>query len=424
MGLKYCFVYTLSRGIAYITYDTNGTPARIYFTNGNVTKYKYSATGQKLGVEYYVAAPNVMVTFGVEPDALTQSQTMYAGSRQYLLGGGLVMEDGMIDMFLFDGGYAKASLVSPTTYNFSFNYYNQDHLGNNREVVDSVGVVRQITHYYPFGTPYADPSTILNASLQPYKYNGKELDRMHGLDTYDYGARQYAPILGRWDRMDPLCEKYYSISPFVYCMNNPVMFLDPDGRTVEADSLSQMNIINTVTPEEAEYIQFDENGVINVDLINKCNSTSENFLSIKQLALSEDNYYVFKVADKDHKGEAFYDNTNSGGDFHRGVTEMLEAQIDPSPDNNIYILVGACLSPEQQVITTAHEAYGHGYLYDITGSFIAASHKFVPGVRMEWDKELNKESYMLIRVDTNKTLADRINIVVNQAKYNYEKRIK
>ncbi len=43
---------------------------------------------------------------------------------------------------------------------------------------------------------------------------------------------------------------------------------------------------------------------------------------------------------------------------------------------------------------------------------------------MEWDKELNKESYMLIRVDTNKTLADRINIVVNQAKYNYEKRIK
>ena len=216
------------------------------------------------------------------------------------------------------------------------------------------------------------------SEVQSRKYNGKELDKMHGLNTYDYGARQYAPILGRWDRMDPLCEKYYSISPYVYCMNNPVMFLDPDGRTVEANSLSQMNIINTVTPEEAEYIQFDENGVINVDLINKCNSTSENFLSIKQLALSEDNYYVFKVADKDHKGEAFYDNTNSGGDFHRGVTKIPGAKIDPSPDNNIYILVGACLSPEQQVMTTAHEAYGHGYLYDITGSFIAASHKFVP----------------------------------------------
>ena len=430
------------------SYDANGNPGKIYFTNGNVTKYVYSATGQKLSVEYYVAAPNVTVPFGTEPDALTQGQTMYAGSRQYLLGGSLVMEDGMIDRFLFNGGYASASMTSPTTYTFSFYYYNQDHLGNNREVVDSAGVVRQITHYYPFGTPYADPSTILNASLQPYKYNfsiergkrkpacssereknrpevnGKELDRMHGLDTYDYGARQYNPVTARWDRMDPLCEKYYSISPYVYCMNNPVMFLDPDGRTVEADSLSQMNIINTVTPEEAEYIQFDENGVINVDLINKCSSTSENFLSLKQLALSENNYYVFKVADKDHKGEAFYDNTNNGGGFHRGVTEMPGAKIDPSPDNNIYILVGACLSLEQQVMTTAHEAYGHGYLYDITGSFIAASHKYMPEVGMEWDEVSKKESYMLILVDTNKTLADRINIVVNQAKNNYEKRIK
>ena len=55
---------------------------------------------------------------------------------------------------------------------------------------------------------------------------------MHGLNTYDYGARQYNPILGRWDRMDPLCEKYYSISPYVYCVNNPVNAIDPDGRIV------------------------------------------------------------------------------------------------------------------------------------------------------------------------------------------------
>ena len=66
--------------------------------------------------------------------------------------------------------------------------------------------------------------------IQPYKYNGKELDLMHGLNTYDYGARQYNPVTGRWDRMDPLSEKYYNVSPYNYCMNNPIMFLDPDGR--------------------------------------------------------------------------------------------------------------------------------------------------------------------------------------------------
>jgi RHS repeat-associated protein len=71
---------------------------------------------------------------------------------------------------------------------------------------------------------------VTNASLQPYKYNGKELDLMHGLNTYDYGARQYYSIVGRWDRVDPLCEKDYPTSPYVFCGNNPVNRIDKDGR--------------------------------------------------------------------------------------------------------------------------------------------------------------------------------------------------
>jgi hypothetical protein len=55
---------------------------------------------------------------------------------------------------------------------------------------------------------------------------------MNGLNTYDYGARQHDPILARWDRIDPLCEKYYNISPYAYCANNPVKFVDLDGREV------------------------------------------------------------------------------------------------------------------------------------------------------------------------------------------------
>ena len=55
-------------------------------------------------------------------------------------------------------------------------------------------------------------------------------DKMHGLDTCDYGARQYNPVTARWDRVDPLSEKYYAISPYVYCENNPVMYIDPDGK--------------------------------------------------------------------------------------------------------------------------------------------------------------------------------------------------
>ena len=89
--------------------------------------------------------------------------------------------------------------------------------------------MKQVTNYYPFGAPYADPSAVWAANLQPYKYNGKELDKMHGLNTYDYGARQYNPVTARWDRMDPLCEKYYSMSPYAYCGNNPMRYIDSNG---------------------------------------------------------------------------------------------------------------------------------------------------------------------------------------------------
>ena len=74
-------------------------------------------------------------------------------------------------------------------------------------------MVRQVTSYYPFGTPYTDPAAVMNANMQPYKYNGKELDRMHGLDAYDFGARMYFADRMQWGTMDPLCEKYYDISP-------------------------------------------------------------------------------------------------------------------------------------------------------------------------------------------------------------------
>ncbi len=239
-------VTTHPSSIPYV-YDGPGTPRY----NGNVSsiRWKDKKKTKKRGYKFTYDDAN----------RLTQGQTMYAGSTDFLLGGSLVSKDGMTDRYLFEGGYAKASMVSPTNYRFNFLYYNQDHLGNNREVVDSAGTVKQVTNYYPFGAPYADPAAVLNASLQPYKYNGKELDRMHGLDTYDYGARQYDPILGRWDRMDPLCEKYYSISPYAYCGNNPIKRIDPDGRD-EWEINNQGQIINRIpTKEHDAFFIVDDN---------------------------------------------------------------------------------------------------------------------------------------------------------------------
>ena len=219
-----------SRGIAYITYDFNNNPKQIYFMNGSVTKYVYSASGQKLRAVHYTAKPNISRTWGVKPAELTVAQILQADSTDYLMNGNLTMKNGKVDKYLFGAGYAQASVASATTDNFAFCFYNQDHLGNIREVIDAAGAVKQVTNYYPFGAPYADTSASTNSDFQPYKYNGKELDKMHGLNTYDYGARQHDPILARWDKIDPLCEKNPDITPYHYCHNSPIARVDPDGQ--------------------------------------------------------------------------------------------------------------------------------------------------------------------------------------------------
>jgi hypothetical protein len=112
-----------SRGIAYITYDLNNNPKQIYFTNGSVTKYVYSVSGQKLRAVHYTAKPNISRTWGEKPAELTVAQILKADSTDYLMGGSLTMKNGKIDKFLFGGGYAQASAASSTTDNFLFYFY-------------------------------------------------------------------------------------------------------------------------------------------------------------------------------------------------------------------------------------------------------------------------------------------------------------
>ena len=117
---------------------------------------------------------------------------------------------------------------------------NRFYNSNNRAVIGEDGNVAQVTNYYQFGGVFSTTAYNCGDDLQPYKYNGKELDRTHGLDWYDYGARNYDAFLPMFTSLDPLCEKYYHISPYAYCANNPIKFIDPDGKKIEfAKGVSQ-----------------------------------------------------------------------------------------------------------------------------------------------------------------------------------------
>ena len=109
-------------------------------------------------------------------------------------------------------------------YRFNYLYDITDHLGSVRSVVNK-GFTNavQTNDYYPFGLTH---TTVPTSQKIKYLYNGKELQSFGDLD---YGARRYDPALGIWRRPDPLAEKYFGYSPYSYCANNPLKYIDPTG---------------------------------------------------------------------------------------------------------------------------------------------------------------------------------------------------
>ena len=191
-------------------------PNSIFFEAKDTTEYLYDAGGVKRRVLYKTGEENPLVSLGTtlatSPNILKKTCTDYCGN--------VIYENGALSRILVDGGYITMNGTTPT-----YHYYIQDHQGNNRVVFNQNGTIEQTNHYYPFGMTFGEG---VNNSDNRYKYNDKELDRMHGLDLYDYNARMQDGM--RFTTMDPLAESTPSISPYAYCFNNPVNAVDPDGR--------------------------------------------------------------------------------------------------------------------------------------------------------------------------------------------------
>ena len=176
-------------------------------------------TGMKLRVDYYLS-PYIMVPGNEVGIAVDSTQLVHIW-REYV--GNCIYENDTLRMVLIDGGYITFDGASHQPL---YHYYAKDYLGNNRAVTDEAGRIEEINHYYPFGGLMGDSWA---TATQPYKYIGKELDRTHGLDWYDHGARHYDPVTGRWNVADAMAEKYYSLSPYASCGDDPVNTIDENG---------------------------------------------------------------------------------------------------------------------------------------------------------------------------------------------------
>ena len=92
----------------------------------------------------------------------------------------------------------------------------------------------QVSDYEPFGSELTNRTWTRTGNPTEYRFgfNGKETSDEIAAEHYDFGARIYSGPLGRWLSVDPLAGKYPNMSPYVGIGNNPLMFVDPDGRTI------------------------------------------------------------------------------------------------------------------------------------------------------------------------------------------------
>ena len=141
-------------------------------------------------------------------------------------------------------------------------FYVTDYLGSVRAVVDGTsGAVYEASDYSAFGDESAVP--LMQSGSVPAvitlrdAYTGKESQTPDFSTGYtDFGARQYSPTLRRWMTPDPLSEKYYGVSPYAFCNNNPVNFVDPDGKYIDKASRREWNNNKRIIQEKIDNLEY------------------------------------------------------------------------------------------------------------------------------------------------------------------------
>lgn len=204
-----------------ISYNHLNLPTNITISGGGndgSIDYIYDATGMKIQKILNDTGQSSVTT------------TDYAGNYIY--------DNGQLAFFSHQEGY----VYKDGTGEFKYVYQYKDHLNNVRlsytEDPSNPGqaTIIQENNYYPFGGKHmgyniGGDNSLGNDLAQKWKFGGKELDDSFegALSTYDFGARNYDPWIGRWMNIDPLAEQMRRHSPYNYAFDNPIFFIDPDG---------------------------------------------------------------------------------------------------------------------------------------------------------------------------------------------------
>lgn len=216
------------------------TKEYFYDLNGNLKKDYNKQIVEEIGYNY-MNLPQHIIVFNDENKYIDYLYNADGQKLQKVANRGDGVTTDYIGSFVFidnetDFIFTPEGRVVPNDAgSLNYEYYLVDHLGNTRVSFSQTGEVLQDNSYYPFGMSLGSALSFQSnlAMDNNYLYNGKELQDDFDLDWYDYHARYYDPVLARWHVIDNLAEKYSFISPYSYVLNNPLIFIDPDGQDIE-----------------------------------------------------------------------------------------------------------------------------------------------------------------------------------------------
>ena len=251
-----------SGGGGSFTHDTNGNLTRdglstldIDYNDRNLTS-RISSGGATLAEYEYLAD-------GTKLRALDGGGNgyQYRGSLIYTQTAGQTGSPAItLDCAVTSAGRIVRENTADGSSTYKVQHYLRDHLGSVRAVIDGdTGTVIEASDYYPFGkriqvtapvsepvggSQYASepavapvaPATSVASTSSPNRwlFSGKESQSFlyANIPLLDFGARMYNPTIARWTTSDPMSEKYYGISPYVYCLGNPISIIDPNGMDI------------------------------------------------------------------------------------------------------------------------------------------------------------------------------------------------
>ena len=295
----------------------------------------------------------------------------------------------------------------------------RDHIGSVRSVIDGdTGTVVEASDYYPFGkriqvtAPVSEPvggslyasepavapvapvapaalatSVASTSSPNRWHFSGKESQSFlyANIPLLDFGARMYNPTIARWTTSDPMSEKYYGISPYVYCLGNPISIIDPNGMDIWTMD-EKGNVVWVKESDDHRLYYMNNDGLL-----------SDDYVSVSDRSILDD---LTKTEAKVDGGAKVSSHTSK-----TGINDIFKVFKFASDKTKVEWAVHR--NGDTYTIGTGHNSYSASSWEDYTKDKPNATLHSHPGINAIVDDETYSMGYGATQYDNDKNKVKR-----------------